>query len=175
MDLKVTANGIFMTDVATMSRLSARTKREVRGMIKKQMGIIQANMRGKLFPWRSHGRQYPSRRARGGIHTASLPGYPPNQDTGKLRKGINVVKKDPDNLLLVSRVPPPNPDYGIYLEFGSNVGGKLQPRPFFYKTIQETVRSRAFKFAIRQVGYAIRNELEAQNGILKRGKWEVTK
>ena len=174
MKLIVSANSIFLTNLSDVSRLSRRTKRDVTKLVYEQMVLLQGDIRGKFFPWRSRGRVYRSRKYNR-PHIASLPGYPPNMDTGRLRRSVVVKKAGGASVVLSANIPAPEPNYAVYLEFGSNVGGKLAPRPFFYKTIAKRIKSAAFKHAIARVRYAIANELSAKNGILKNGKWRVVK
>ena len=58
----------------------------------------------------------------GANHVASLPGHPPNEDTGHLRTGIIVEQPGPLRVLVAS-----NARYSAALEYGTS---KMAARPF---------------------------------------------
>ena len=58
----------------------------------------------------------------GANHVPSLPGQPPNEDTGFLRININVTQQAPLRVRISSDAP-----YSGFLEFGTS---RMEPRPF---------------------------------------------
>ena len=105
------------------------------------------------------------------MHTASLPNYPPNMDTGELRKAIKIRGSlKGDNLEIVAELPKKFADYAFYLEAGTE---KIKPRPYFYQTIEKRLETQVFRRRMNQVVSAINNELIGKNGIFKDGDWEL--
>ena len=102
------------------------------------------------------------------MHTASLPGFPPNQDTGNLARSVKLRGSlRQDNLELVADIK-----YGIFLEAGTE---HIRPRPFFYDTILKRIKTKSFQNRMNQVTDAIYNEMTGKQGLLKKGKWTVVK
>jgi len=83
----------------------------------------------------------------GGDHTASQPGYPPNIDTGRLKRSIAVRKDAPLQWAVATDVP-----YSVHLEFGTF---RMAPRPFMGPMAVEIEKRVPSKF---------RGFLEAEGG-----------
>ena len=126
----------------------------------------------------SLGRRYS--RGGGKYHIASLPGYPPNDDTGKLRKGTyyKPAVKNTTQSVIESYIET-NPmragaidNYAVYLESGTK---RMEKRPFFYtgidKRIKDTTADINILKMIRQVSATIQNVMSAHNRI--KGKRRV--
>ncbi len=63
------------------------------------------------------------------VHVASMPGYPPNVDTGALRASMNVQKEKPGEYWIQDGV-----EYGLELEDGTERKGA---RPFIAPVFDE--------------------------------------
>lgn len=61
-------------------------------------------------------------KSKGVIHIASVPGYPPNVDTGSLRASIDAERLGHLKYIIHDGV-----EYGVSLEFGKE---RVAPRPF---------------------------------------------
>ena len=72
----------------------------------------------------------------GRTYTASAPGEPPAQATGRLRQSIatEVTREGGD---IIGRVGT-DQSYGKMLEFGTH-GGKIKPRPWLHLSFSKTV------------------------------------
>lgn len=125
---------------------------------------IHKSISRKLQSKQSLGRTYKSGRGDGSLHTASLPGFPPNEDTGNLRRGFWQKKKIAAGILNMMFGIRPAPgyqeDYAVDLEFG-NKARRIEPRPFFHSTIQEVIKSAKHQKAVYQIGWIFNNEAEA--------------
>lgn len=64
----------------------------------------------------------------GANHVPSLPGQPPNEDTGTLRRGIETEIGGPNLVTVTSYAP-----YSAVLELG---GAKIQARPFMRPAVE---------------------------------------
>ena len=126
----------------------------------------------KLKAKQSLGKQYLSGRGDGSLHTASLPGFPPNEDTGNLRKSFVKNKSVKTGFLeFFMGYKNPGSEYAPRLEYGSqkiddvemNVKrrGIVRPRPFFYSTIQEVITGPEHKKRVEQIFYIFKNEFES--------------
>jgi len=63
-------------------------------------------------------------------HHPSLPGNPPAPDTGNLRESIRYeVYNNDGNVYGIVGTTQKNPDYGLYLEYGTS-DGRIAPRPW---------------------------------------------
>ena len=173
--IKITAHGLFITSPGEVAQLSKSAYKKISGRIEGEMGGVRDRIRKRLaLPWKSRGRQYPSRRPGSRkMHTASLPGYPPNLDTGTLRRSVRVTGSlKRGDLRVEAAVLPPLVDYAVFLEQGTK---RMAPRPFFYQTIDRLLKQKKFQKAILNVGYAIKNDLEGPGGLLKNKGWTVVK
>lgn len=84
----------------------------------------------------------------GANHVPSLPGQPPNEDTGTLRRGIETEIGGP-NLVTVSSYAP----YSAALEFGTS---KMQARPFM-RPATEKNRAEVQRIVGRQISLIVRS------------------
>ena len=172
--IKITAHGLFLTSSAEVDRLTTRAFRQISSRIDGEMHKMRDRIRKQLHPPKSKGRQYPSRRPGSRkMHTASLPGYPPNMDTGILRQSIRVTGSlKRGDKALEAAVLPPLVDYAMVLEHGSK---HIEPRPFFYVTIDKMLKTGRFQKVMRAVSSAILNDLAGDRGIRRHKKWKVVK
>ena len=143
-----------------MTRVHLKTK-ETRKKIQKEISKVQ-----------SRGRVYYSRLNKGGFtgslsaanfrkgnviyHIASLPNNPPNEDTGNLRRGVTIRFRRGSKLITLFVRPKNEPfNYAPILEFNLK-------RPFFHNTIEKHIASSDYQKAIRQVMYAVANEMQGK-------------
>ena len=110
------------------------------------------------------------------MHIASVGGFPPNEDTGKLRQGtIHYPKARKTGRSLVestissdARRAGASVNYAIYLEDGTV---RMKARPFFYSTILNTIFKAKFQKIIRQVQYRVENVLRGK--VIRPGRRRV--
>ena len=83
----------------------------------------------------------------GANHVPSLPGLPPNEDTGTLRRNIETRVGGP-NLVVVESLAP----YSAFLEFGTS---RLSPRPYMRPAAEKT-RPEITKLVGRAISLTVR-------------------
>jgi hypothetical protein len=107
------------TDTRRLKRLIQQAPRQAEDVL--DAAAFEGERIVKLsFNTSPAGRTY----TRGGTtHTASLPGYPPNIDTGKLMNAIAIEKPG----RFKRRITTGDTEYAPYLEFGTR---KMASRPF---------------------------------------------
>jgi len=80
-------------------------------------------------------------------HVASLPGQPPNQDTGVLANNIETVQKGPLLVEISSNAP-----YAAALEFGTS---KMGERPYM-RPARDKMRGEVTEFMVKAVKKAVK-------------------
>ena len=155
MEIKISANSIFMQPPHRIKKSVYVTQRAVIKKMASEMVYVKSLLSKVIKKRQSSGRTYPSRKGDGSIHIASLPGFPPNEDTGNLRRSI-YIKKDYIGLSVKLGI---DIKYAEYLEFGS---GNIAERPYFFKTINDKYfKSAGYKKALFQITHIIKNGIEA--------------
>lgn len=91
-------------------------------------------------------------------HHPSLPGNPPAPDTGNLRESIRYeVHNDDGNVYGIVGTTQKDPDYGLYLEYGTS-DGRIAPRPWLRPAMRKnndfirTTIAKAVKDTLTGVG-----------------------
>ena len=161
--MEIRAKSLFLVSNHDINRISERAMMRLSGALKNETEVITEQIAQKIKEQQSKGRAYPSRKNPGQFHFASLPGYPPNEDTGRLRRGIYTKKQGAGNALNfvfgIRARGEDGQDYASRLEYG-DPARRLEPRPFFSSTVLERIRSAGFKKRFNQVHYLIKNEIQ---------------
>lgn len=173
-ELTFDAVRVFTSNPAKIKKASNLARDKIMDRILEKSKGIKNSIKTAIKTEQSQGRQYYSRRTKR-FRFASAPFFPPNKDTGHLMQGVALkaskLKTDPSIEFSVTPKGEKT-DYAPYLEFGTeNKDGsiKMYPRPFFFFTIEQEIEKPKFQKAIKQVQYAIKNDLQ---GMLleRRGK-----
>lgn len=137
MELKVDIISSLDLSPATIKAMDKDVRDLILGEIEKDSNLAAEDIKGKLFPHQSKGRKYKSRKPEGGVHYASVAGFPPNEDTGTLGKNVKVTRTPLDIAITSSAKNYKGSPYAVYLETGTK---KMQPRPYFFQTIADRLR-----------------------------------
>lgn len=119
---------------------------KVRSDIQDSMAKTERNMDKSYY---THNSKIP--------HHPSLPGNPPARDTGNLSNSIRYeVYAEPGSPYGVVGTTQKDPDYGLYLEYGTSKGGwggkGIAPRPWLRPAMQknnEWIRQSIAKAVVR--------------------------
>ena len=165
MDLKIKAQNMFIVSNHDINRVSRLAQKKILERLREGSEIIKKDLQAVIKTQQSSGRVY---RRKGRFHTASKPGYPPNEDTGELRRSF-YSRKLPSKLeVRIGAFYGTGADketYAEYLERGTkNKDGSLRmaARPFFYNTILKRVRRASFQKRIKQILFIVKNDIEGQ-------------
>ena len=153
---------VFTSNPLKIKQASNLARDRIMARMLQKTNVIKKDIQTVIKTEQSRGRRYYSRNPFKKFHVASLPGFPPNEDTGHLRQGVMIKSALKSKVPFIElSVSPKNElrDYAPYLEFGTK---SMEPRPFFYTTIEKAVKSPLFQKAIRQVQFAIKNDLQGR-------------
>ena len=171
MKIEIFENEVLYVTPHSLDSFSKKFIKKVSTKIEESVDLIDGIIAKKLKAKQSLGKQYPSGRGDGSLHTASLPGFPPNEDTGTLRKSFVKNKSVKTGFLeFFIGYKKPASEYAPRLEYGSqeiddvemNVKrrGKVRPRPFFYTSIKEVIEGPIHQKNINDIFFIIKNEFE---------------
>lgn len=194
MQLDIREVNTFKLKAGDISRLELSVKRKLEKRMNQEVDVIKKKLGKVITTKQSKGRAYRSRKGgaystssspegypqagvvsdrgkTGNIHYASKPGFPPNEDTGDLRRGIwsrsKVLPHQILSIFGIMAIGKDGADYASKLEFGH---GKVAPRPFFRKTVLKAIKSKRYAKAFRQIHYLIRNEIKSKSQKVYPGK-----
>ncbi len=145
----------FKTSRSELNKISKQGSKRIFNKIVEESSGIKKEIQNVIKTRQSIGRPYPSRKPTGGIHFASRPGYPPNEDTGDLRRSVKSRSNMAKYFVEISA----EKLYAHPLEFGHE---NVAKRPYFYSTIKKRVKSKSFKQAIFQVTHAVANSMKGE-------------
>lgn len=163
--MKLTANLTGLLDLSprTISSLRDRSRAIVLARIGDLSKEAVKKIKSDIKLVQSKGWPYKSRRPQGGTHIASKPFFPPNEDTGNLRKNI-FTRTLPHTVVISSEaVSKKNFPYSVALETGTKF---MDPRPYFFKNILEWVEDMdAAQTRLDAIKIAVKNDLASQRRI----------
>ena len=125
--------------INAISGITEKARKPLIDVVSEGVLAIHAQARRSIQAHLSHGEKY-------GKHTASLPGFPPNTDTGFL---VRSIEWEVDKEKLQGRVGT-NLDYGYWLEFGT---AETKPRPWLSPAYKNNLKfiNHLFEEALRKV------------------------
>ena len=167
MELKVKSRTLFALNQTDIRKMDRKIKQKIHKAIIEQVTEIEGEIGRTLITKQSKGRVYRSRKNPNQTHIASAPGYPPNEDTGDLRRGFwKRPKKSPLSVMFgIDTENNTGKDYAMDLEYGEP-SRNLLPRPFFFSTILKYLKGQKFRKTFKQIQFLIKNEIDGQ--ILKK-------
>ena len=164
MNFSVEQRNIFIDTSSDISKLDNDVLKAIAPKINQGAEILRDDVRDVIKKTQSAGRSY--RRGKNKWHIASLPGYPPNYDTGKLWEGTYYKPVSGTLLSHLEAVVGSDPtrvgaeaNYAWYLHAGTK---KMHARPFFYRTILKRVKQEGFQKIINQIRFVVENSLRAK-------------
>lgn len=166
MKFNVEVNGLFIDKSSDVSKIESHILKKIAVNMNEGSTILKKDISKVLGGYKSLGRLY--RRPGGRIHVASLPGYPPNEDTGKLKLGVFFKRAKKTAQSVIESFIGVDPtragakkDYAGYMEYGTR---KIKPRPYFFDTIELSIRNenKGVGKIIRQIRATVANVLRAK-------------
>lgn len=164
--MKLTADIIGLLDLSP-SQISKLRDRS-RAIVLKRVGDLSEELvkmiHNDIKLVLSRGRTYYSNRKEGGKHIASAPGFPPNEDTGNLRRNVK-QKMLPNGIIISSeaRSKKGHP-YAVDLETGTS---HIEARPYFFTNVSEWEKKMQTATRKEHILLAVKNDLESQKRIKK--------
>lgn len=139
-------------DPSSIKDIDRLEKKRIYKKVKEETLRIQFLIRKSIHDTQSRGlprrhKLYPQKK----IHYPSLPGFPPNWETGKLARSIKALTQIKKGTILTKL------DYASFLEHGTKI---IKPRPYFFSTIEKHFNSSQFNKSLKQLQIAIKNSIE---------------
>ena len=154
--LNLSTNSVFIFRPQELERVGDKVKKEIEKKIFQESQALSSEI-GSVIKKRQSVKNWVRSRTGSGLHAVSKPGFPPNEDTGALRRGL-FVKKTGVGIMLGVAVRAVK-DYSGFLEYGTK---RMLPRPYFYPTILSSLKRPRWKKAIRQIFFLVQNSLEKE-------------
>ena len=167
MVIEVRAKRIFSLNPYEISELDKFVQKKIQSKMQEGVDFLKKKVAGVILKEQSRSYQVPSRKKDGSLHWVSKPGFPPNEDTGNLRRGLwsgaHIGPYRGSSEVLASLGinafdPDTREEYSARLEYGIGV----LRRPYFYDTIVKNVRDPKMQKYYDQIRYTVINELEGK-------------
>ena len=170
MIIEARAHTIFRLTNQEIRAMNNEIKKKVEKRIGEGADFLADKVRDSIIETQSIAYIVPSKKGDGTDHPVSKPGFPPNEDTGRLREGvwsgshIGNYQGAPEVLAMLGVTAisdEDRKDYAKRLELGIGV----LRRPFFYDTILKNIKSKEIKKIFNQIRHLVNNILTKRSSL----------